>query len=69
MEKMAKAKNDMSELYRSYQLTPEQKAAARKRLEAQSEEAARNRVWEKFRALQGKVKLTYDVEALREDRD
>ena len=66
---MGKATKGMSERYRSIQLTPEQKALAKKRLEAQSEEAAQNRVWEKFLALEGKVKLTYDLDALREDRD
>lgn len=52
------------------QLTPEQKAEARARTEAQSEEAARNRVWEQFLELEGKVHLDMDdVREAREDRD
>jgi hypothetical protein len=55
--------------YRSIQLTPEQKAAARKRLDEQCEEAARNGVYEQFLALEGKVKFDLDIDELREDRD
>ena len=55
--------------YRSIQLTPEQKAAARRRLEEQCEEAARNGVYEQFLALEGKVKFDLDIDELREDRD
>ncbi|HYR28086.1 MAG TPA: hypothetical protein VEU30_06440 [Thermoanaerobaculia bacterium] len=53
--------------YKSIQLTPEQKAAARKELEAQSEQAARNRIWERFLELEGKVHFDIDVDELRED--
>ena len=60
---------DPWEYYRSIQLTPEQKAAARKALEAQSEDAARNCVWEKFLELEGNVHVEYDLDELREDRD
>ena len=70
---MAKRKaqddSEVSDLYRSIQLTPEQKAAARKRLEEQCEEAARNGVYEQFLALEGKVKFDLDIDELREDRD
>lgn len=51
------------------ELTPEQRAAARKRLEEQTGEAARNRVYEQFLALEGKVKFDVDLDELREDRD
>lgn len=67
--KKTKAEEEWDEFVRSIQLTPEQKAAARKRLEAQSEEAARNRIWERFLALEGKVKFDIDINALREDDD
>ena len=67
--KKTKAEEEWEEFVRSIQLTPEQKAAMRKRLEAQSEEAARNRVWEQFLALEGKVKFDIDINELREDDD
>lgn len=67
--KKIKAEEEWEEFVRSIQLTPEQKAAMRKRLEAQSEEAARNRVWEQFLALEGKVKFDIDINELREDDD
>lgn len=60
---------DADAFWQSVQLTPEQKAEARKGLEAQSEEAARNRVWEQFLELEGKVHLEIDVDEAREDRD
>jgi hypothetical protein len=52
--------------YQRLQLTPEQKAAARKYLEAQGEEAARNGIWELFLELEGKVHL--DMDDLRRAR-
>jgi hypothetical protein len=55
--------------YPAVKLTSEQKAAARKELEDQSAEAARNGVWEQFLALEGKVRLELDVDELRRDRD
>ena len=55
--------------YWSIQVTPEQKAETRKRLEAKCEEAARNGVYEQFLALVGKVKFDLDIDELREDRD
>lgn len=63
------APEDVWAYYKSIQLTPEQKAAARARMEAQSEEAARNRIWERFLELEGKVTFDIDVNELREDRD
>ena len=67
--KPQEAPDDDWAFYKSIQLTPEQKAAARKELEAQSEEAARNRIWERFLELEGKVHFDIDVDELREDRD
>jgi hypothetical protein len=67
--KKATAEETAEDLSAYYQLTPEQKAAARARLEAQSEEAARNRIWERFLELEGKVTFDIDVNELREDRD
>lgn len=67
-----KEKSGAEELWEEYQriqLTPEQKAEARCRLEAQSNDAARNGVWEQFLALEGKVHLDLDIDELREDRD
>ncbi len=55
--------------YQSIQLTPEQKAAARKEMEARCAEAARNGVYDQFLALIGKVKFDLDIDELREDRD
>jgi hypothetical protein len=57
------------EYYYSIQLTPEQKAEARARLEAQADEAAAHGVYEKLLALCGKVHLNLDIDELREDRD
>lgn len=67
--KKQKAEQEWDEFVRSIRLTPAQKAQARERLEAQSEEAARNRVWEQFLALEGKVKFDIDINKLREDDD
>jgi hypothetical protein len=61
--------DELWEEYRRIQLTPDQKSAARKELEEQSKEAARNGVWERFLELEGTVHLEYDLEELREDRD
>lgn len=52
-----------------YQLTPEQKIQAREEMRRTAEEAARNGVYEKVRALRGTVHLEYDVEELRRDHD
>ena len=52
-----------------YQLTPEQKIQAREEMRRTAEEAARNGVYEKVRALRGTVRLEYDVEELRRDHD
>jgi hypothetical protein len=52
--------------YQRLQLTPEQKAAARKQLEEQSDEAAGSRLWELFLELEGKVHL--DMDDLRRAR-
>lgn len=71
-KRKAKPADEHEELwtyYQSIQLTPEQKAAARMRLEEQCEEAARNGVYEQFLALEGKVKFDLDIDELREDRD
>lgn len=63
------AQEQADDFWRRYELTPEQKAEARKHLEAQTEEAARNRIWERFLELEGKVHFDIDVDELREDRD
>jgi hypothetical protein len=51
------------------QLTPKQKAAARRAAEAKATQARRDGVYEHFLALVGKVRLDYDLDELREDRD
>jgi len=61
--------HDPWEYYESIQLTPEQKAAARRKLEKKAEEAARSGAYAGLLRLFGKVHLTYDIEELREDRD
>lgn len=70
---MARMKRKMvegpSEFYWSIQLTPEQKAAARAEMEKLAADAARKGVYRKLLALRGKVHLSYDIDALREDRD
>jgi hypothetical protein len=56
--------------YRSIQLTPEQKAAARAEAEKVAEEAFRNGVYERALALIGNLHLDReDLEELRKDRD
>lgn len=58
------------EAYRAIQLTPDQKAAARARLEKAGEEAARNGVYESGLQLIGQVHFdTSDLDDLRRDRD
>lgn len=57
------------ELYRSVQLTPEQKAEARARLEEQVAEARRNGVYERVLGLIGKVKWSGSWEELRREDD
>jgi hypothetical protein len=52
--------------YQRLQLTPEQKAAARKELEEQSDEATRDAIWELFLEIEGKVHL--DMDDLRRAR-
>jgi hypothetical protein len=62
--------DDLWAFYQSIQLTPEQKAAARKRLEEQTEDVARSGVAELFLELEGKVHLDLDFyRKLREDDD
>lgn len=64
------APEDVWAHYRSIQLTPEQKAEARARMELEAEEAARNGVYEGLLALAGKVHLDMDdLRSLREDDD
>lgn len=56
--------------YRSIQLTPEQKAAARKQMEEDAERARREGVYEGILSLIGKVHLDMDdLRRLREDDD
>ncbi|HEX9984483.1 MAG TPA: hypothetical protein VGF69_14580 [Thermoanaerobaculia bacterium] len=69
-ERPVEAPTDGSwEYYHSIQLTPEQKAELRARVEAQAEKAAESGVYEKLLALRGKVHLDLDIDELREDRD
>jgi hypothetical protein len=51
------------------QLTAAQKKAARERLLKDVEEARRSGVYEKLRALRGKLHLDLDLKELRKDRD
>lgn len=68
--KAADEREDPWAYYRSIQLTPEQKAAARKQMEEDAAEAARNGVYEQFLALRGKVHFDLDyLRRLREDDD
>ena len=62
-------KDDLWARYLAIQLTPEQKAELRKRDEAELERARGEGVYEKFRALRGKVQFTVSLEELREDDD
>jgi hypothetical protein len=60
--------DDVRAFYERIQLTPEQKAAARERLEMQSGDVAQNGVAERFLELEGKVQLDVDFyRTLRED--
>lgn len=52
--------------YQRMQLTPEEKAVARKQLEEQSDEATRDAIWKLFLEIEGKVHL--DMDDLRRAR-
>lgn len=55
--------------YRSIQLTPEQKAAGRARMQKEIDKARAAGVYEGLLKWQGKVHWDIDIDALREDRD
>jgi hypothetical protein len=55
--------------YRSIQLTPEQVAAARARLQKEIDKARAAGVYEELLKWEGKVHWDIDIDALREDRD
>jgi hypothetical protein len=56
--------------YQRMQLTPEEKAAAREELDKLGEEAARNGVYEKLLAHEGKIPLDWKFyQRLREEED
>ncbi len=60
---------DPWERWKAFQLTPEQKAAARAELQKRIDKAAAEGVYERLLALRGKVHLDLDLEELRKDRD
>jgi hypothetical protein len=65
---MAREKDREFVLPAEYELTPEEKAAARAEAEKLGEEAARNGVYEKLLELEGKVPLDPEFyRRLRED--
>ena len=67
---MAEQQEPQSDIWKRYlalQLTPEQRAEARKRLEAEVQRAQDEGIYEKLRALRGKVNFTVSLEELRED--
>jgi hypothetical protein len=55
--------------YRSIQLTPEQVAAGRARLQKEIDRARAAGVYEGLMKLKGKVHWDIDIDELREDRD
>jgi hypothetical protein len=55
--------------YQSIQLTPEQKTAARAKVQEQIDRARADGVYERLMKLRGKVHLDLDLDELREDRD
>jgi hypothetical protein len=57
------------EHYRSIQLTPEQKAVARAKVQERIDCARADGVYERMMELRGKVHLDLDLDELREDRD
>lgn len=67
-KKKAKEEDHWAEYFRM-QLTPEQKAEARKRLEEAGEKARRDGVYDRLLALRGKINMNFDLEELRKDRE
>jgi len=55
--------------YRSIQLTPEQKAAGRARMQKEIDKARAAGVYEGLMKWKGKVHWDIDIDALREDRE
>jgi hypothetical protein len=58
---------ELWELYRSIQLTPGQKAAARERATARAEQARLEGVYERVREMAGTVKWSISWQSLRKE--
>ncbi|HKR64773.1 MAG TPA: hypothetical protein VJZ00_13660 [Thermoanaerobaculia bacterium] len=68
----AKAKEkplDRDELYKSLAVTEEQRRAVHEQMKADGERAKRDGVFERVRALRGKIKWSVSLEELRKDDD